>query len=105
MFPVQDSDIGRIVRRIGRPDGTNIVALRKDRSYRPLSAEEALIQWMLDLPTGAAIDKAARYALRVVDAGPAMSPDVQLFCDYLRQAIEASQIPVSPNRRRRRRQP
>ena len=103
MFPIQDSDLGRIVRRIGRPDGDNIVALRTDPGYRPLSPEEALIQWMLDLPEAAAIDKAARYALRVVDADRQANPDIRQFCEYLRQAIVASEMPLAPSRSGRKR--
>ena len=103
MVPIQDSDIGRILRRMGRPEGTNIVALRTDPECRPLSPEEALIQWMLDLPQGAAIDKAARYALRVVHADHRTSPDIRRFCDYLRQAIVASEMPLVPGRNGRKR--
>ncbi|MEX3011880.1 hypothetical protein [Hoeflea sp. TYP-13] len=91
MRPMQDSsDLGRLVRRIGKPDRANVVAIRKDRSFEPLSAEEALVCWMLDLPDDAAIPKAARHALRYADAGSANSPEVERFCGYLRQAMTAA---------------
>lgn len=85
-----DSDLGRLVRRIGRRDRTNVIELRNDGCSVCLSAEEALVSWMLDLPDGAAIKKAARYALRHADAGSANSPEVELFCFYLRQAMVAA---------------
>lgn len=101
---IQDSsDLGRLVRRIGKRDGTNVIELREDSASRPLSAEEALVSWLLDLPEGAAVPKAARYALRHLEAASAGSPEVERFCGYLRQAIvAASQTPVSRRGRRRR---
>lgn len=107
MFPMQDnSDLGRLVRRIGMPDTGNIVDLHKDGSGRPISAEEALVSWMLDLPEGAAVPKAARYALRHLETAGAKSTEVERFCAYLRQAMVAGSRAPTLRRggRRRRRQ-
>ncbi|MCP4314961.1 MAG: hypothetical protein GY789_02700 [Hyphomicrobiales bacterium] len=91
MHPMQDSsDLGRLVRRIGRRDTKNVIELHSDGCSVTLSAEEALVSWMLDLPDGAAITKAARYALRHADAGSANSAEVERFCGYLRQAMMAA---------------
>ena len=90
MHPIQDnSDLGRLVRRIGKPDETNVVAFRKGPRYEPLSAEQALVYWMLNLPDAAGVAQAARYALRHADARADNSPEVARFCDYLRQSITA----------------
>ncbi|WP_136657998.1 hypothetical protein [Nitratireductor sp. XY-223] len=103
MHPIQDnSDLGQLLRRIGRPDETNVVAFRKGRRYEPLSAEQALIYWMLNLPEAAGIGRAARYALRHADAGSEDNPEVERFCDYLRQAITADGAVPPPRRRSRR---
>ena len=88
MHPIQDSsELARLVRRIGRRDTENVVELHGDGDSARLSAEEALVCWMLDLPDGAAVTKAARYALRHMDAGSANSAEVERFCGYLRQAM------------------
>lgn len=103
MHPIQDnSDLGQLVRRIGKPDETNVVAFRKGPRYEPLSAEQALVYWMLNLPDAAGVAQAARYALRHADAGADNSPEVERFCDYLRQAITADGDTPPPRRRSRR---
>jgi hypothetical protein len=105
MHPMQDnSDIARLVRRIGRRNLENVVGLHEPGLARSLSAEEALVSWMLDLPDGASIGTAARYALRHADAGHANSAEVERFFGYLRQAVGcAGAMPHAPRRRARRR--
>ena len=105
MHPMQDnSDMARLVRRIGRNEDDTVVALPGCGLAMPLSAEEALVSWMLDLPDGATISTAARYALRHADAGSANSPEVERFFGYLRQAMDyAGRMPPGPKRRSRRR--
>ncbi len=105
MHPMQDkSDVAMLVRRIGKDQTDNVVGLPGRNFATPLSAEEALVSWMLDLPDGASISTAARYALRHADAGSANSPEVERFFRYLRQAVDyAGRMPPSPNRRSRRR--
>ncbi|MEM9104435.1 MAG: hypothetical protein AAGC96_02175 [Pseudomonadota bacterium] len=105
MHPMQDnSDVANLVRRIGRKEENNVVALPGRGVAMPLSAEEALVSWMLDLPDGATISTAARYALRHADAGSDNSPEVERFFRYLRQAVDyAGRMPPSPDRRTRRR--
>ena len=104
MHPMQDnSDVARLVRRIGRDDADNGIGL-PGRRGATLSAEEALVSWMLDLPDGASIGTAARYALRHADAGIANSAEVERFFGYLRQAAEhAGRMPPGRRRKSRRR--
>ena len=107
MHPLQDnSDLARLVRRIGRRGGDKVVDLFKDGSIAPLSPEEALVMWMLDLPEDAAVAKAARYALRHLETAGAKSAEVERFCTYLRQAMVAGSKTPKLRRggRRRRRQ-
>lgn len=99
-----NSDLAMLVRRIGRSEDDNVVALPGRGHAVPLSAEEALVSWMLDLPDGATISTAARYALRHADTASTNSPEVERFFRYLRQAVDyAGRIPPTPDRRSRRR--
>lgn len=94
--PMQDnSDVAMLVRRIG--------ANGLCGPLTALSAEEALVCWMLDLPDRASVVTAARYVLRHADAGPANSAEVERFFGYLRQTIAfGGHTPPSRRRTRRR---
>lgn len=94
--------MARLVRRIGRYNGDNVVNLPE--CAEALSAEEALVSWMLDLPDGASIGTAARYALRQADSAAANCAEVERFFGYLRQTVDyARHVPQAPRRRSRRR--
>jgi|GEM_PF-6819778 len=94
MVPIPDhSDLGALLRLIEKPDLSNVVALRPDCGVRPLTPEEALIRWMLNLPDAAAVARAADYALRVIDCGATNPPKIETFCAYLRQAMVAEPSP------------
>jgi len=81
-----DCDLGELVRSMAAPDTTNVVQIHDHDSVRSLTPEEALVQWILDLPDDAAVDRAAEYALRTIDGGRRNSPELAKLCDYLRQA-------------------
>ncbi|MEM6463661.1 MAG: hypothetical protein AAF724_17280 [Pseudomonadota bacterium] len=112
---MQDSsDLGRLVRRMRQPANEptsgpgngpangNVIAFKTADAERPLSAEEALVTWMLDLPDSAAIETAARYALRHLAHGLNRSPEVERFCRYLRQAEACAAEEAKPRRHGRR---
>jgi hypothetical protein len=104
MHPIQDhSDLGELVRKISAPDLTNVVHLRSDCAVKPLTPEEALVHWMLDLPDDAAVCRAADYALRHIDGGADNSPQIDRLCDYLRQVVTAQPAPAGQRRGRRQR--
>ena len=100
--PIQDDcDLGLLVRRMAAPDTTNVVPLHEDEDVRSLTPEEALVEWILDLPDEAAVDRAAEYALRTIDSGDDNTPQLDKLCDYLRQA-KGAEAPVRRQRRSRR---
>ncbi len=86
-----DCDLGELVRSMAAPDTTNLVQIHDHDSVRSLTPEEALVQWILDLPDDAAVDRAAEYALRTIDGGRRNSPELAKLCDYLRQAKVAGE--------------
>lgn len=95
-----DCDLGFLVRRLEAPDTGNVVTMHGDGSVWALTPEEALVHWILDLPDGASIDRAAEYALRAIDRGTGNSPPVDRLCGYLRQARVAASAPRRQVRRR-----
>lgn len=98
MYPMQDhSELGMLVRRLNLINAGNVVNFDSAGLVKSISAEDALVSWMLDLPDGSVVSKAAFHALKHVDRGPENSAAVQLFCDYLKMAMEAEV--VSPRRR------
>ncbi len=103
-YPIQDDcDLGILVRSLAPTDTTNVVTLHDDETVRSLTPEEALVQWILDLPDEAAVDRAAEYALRAIDGGARNSPQLDKLCDYLRQAkVAAAEAPVRRSRSNRR---
>ena len=97
-----NSDMARLVRRMSGHNGDNVVSLSE--RAEALSAEEALVSWMLDLPDGASIGTAARYALRQADVADARCAEVERFFGYLRQTVDcAGRVTPVPGRRSRRR--
>ncbi len=94
MYPMQDhSELGMLVRRIDMVNPGNIINFGCSTLLVPVSPEDALVSWMLDLPEGAVVSTAAIHALRHVDRGTDNSAGVQLFCDYLKAAIEVQAVP------------
>ena len=102
--PIQDNcDLRLLVHSMATPDTTNVVTLLEDETVRSLTPEEALVQWILDLPDEAAVDRAAEYALRAIDGGADNSPQLDKLCDYLRQAkVAGTEAPVRRSRSNRR---
>lgn len=96
-------ELGQLVRRLELPDTDNVVPLGRDAMVTALTPEEALIQWVLDLPDGTSVSRAAEYALRIIDRGDANPPSVDRLCAYLRQARVAGSAPRIRSRRHRRR--
>jgi hypothetical protein len=87
------TDFSDILRRMARPDLTNVVPLRRGCAPRAMTPEEALIAWRLGLPEDADPAAAARDALKML-ADPRLTPPFRRLRRYLEQA-------ASPERPRR----